>query len=479
MWKTPRPRRALRGYGGDRAYPARIETPRSREELRELIGSARRSGRSLRVFGARHTLNDAWCTDGIAVDGSALDGEATWLGSFSRPLLRVPAGWRLSRLNPLLERHGLALASIPNYTGVTIAGALATGSHGASIHQQPFGACVRALEMLDGRGRHLWIESERDPVLQEMVEGERVSDDALFDASTVNLGALGVVLSVVIEPVPTFWLSDERSHASHEELLDDVTSGRFALRNGYSALVHPYASHCAIGRGDLYDREPTWTSDPASALESLRALVEHLRCIPRFWIDPHRIPDHLVRGLHTFAPPRRVHAIGHRIMGTDFSGLPPRGVAMELAFPIDTSEQTARLRAGAELTEVLRTCRTLARRGRFVGGYLSVRFGKRWDAVLSPTESSDMLFVEVLMLDGTPFFRDTLRDLEEAHGRNRHRRHLALIHSLDASELPRLYPRIELFHRALVEFDPDGVFQNELTARLGLHTPARATRSVG
>jgi hypothetical protein len=123
-------------------------------------------------------------------------------------LLHVWSGTRLSVAAQAAERAGRSLPVINGRGGLTVAGAVSTGSHGAAIDLPPLADHVRALLLVVSSTRALWVERASAPVVAEAWCAERgfelVRDDEALDAAVVGLGCFGVIASIVFETVEAF-----------------------------------------------------------------------------------------------------------------------------------------------------------------------------------------------------------------------------------------------------------------------------------
>src|SRR5690606_16239813 len=100
----------------------------------------------------------------------------------------TPAGIRYGELARLLDAEGLALANLASLPHISVAGAVATGTHGSGTGNGSLATSVRALEFVDGTG--------------ELVTLRRGDPD--FDGSVVALGALGFVTRLELDVEPSY-----------------------------------------------------------------------------------------------------------------------------------------------------------------------------------------------------------------------------------------------------------------------------------
>lgn len=172
----------LRNWGGNYRYRARaLHRPTSLGELRRLVESRRR----LRVIGSRHSFNAIG--DGeelVTLDG--LPGEV--MIDREAGAVSVPSHVRYGELADRLAAEGLALANLASLPHISVAGAVATGTHGSGVANGNLATSVAALELVRADGGIARL-SRREPD---------------FDGAVVALGALGIVTKVVLDVQPTY-----------------------------------------------------------------------------------------------------------------------------------------------------------------------------------------------------------------------------------------------------------------------------------
>ncbi|MFJ4175458.1 FAD-binding protein [Microbacterium sp. NPDC089696] len=195
-----------RNWAGNLAYrAARVEHPESVVELQALFAQ----GGAVRMLGSRHCFNDIADTDGLLI---ALDRmSAVFEITADRDAVRVGGGQRYGDIAPLLEAEGLALANLASLPHISVAGAVATGTHGSGDALGSLATAVRALTIVTPSG--------------ELRSLQRGDDD--FAGAVVSLGALGAVVDVTLDVEPTYEVAQHVfEHPSWDAILadfDDVT----------------------------------------------------------------------------------------------------------------------------------------------------------------------------------------------------------------------------------------------------------------
>ncbi|WP_042423764.1 FAD-binding protein, partial [Streptacidiphilus anmyonensis] len=177
------PPNTLTNWAGNLRYSAaRVHRPTSVEQVREVVRGAGR----VRALGSRHSFNALADTTGDLVSTAALPRVLEIAPD--RGSVRVSAGLRYAEIAAELNRSGLALANLASLPHLSVAGAVATGTHGSGDGNQGLASAVLALELVDADGGLRRLSRSADPTV--------------FPGAVVSLGALGVVteLTLAVEP---------------------------------------------------------------------------------------------------------------------------------------------------------------------------------------------------------------------------------------------------------------------------------------
>jgi FAD/FMN-containing dehydrogenase len=168
----------------------------------------------VKAIGSRHSFNRVADTDGVLVSTEALGlpieiDQAT-------DTVRVGAGTTHAVLARALQARGRALPNLASLPHISVAGAVQTGTHGSGVRNPALSASVAAVEIVRADGS---------------LDVVRRGDDA-FGASVVGLGALGVVIALVLDTVPTF----DVVQTVHHDLPWDA-----ALEDFGALMAHAYS----------------------------------------------------------------------------------------------------------------------------------------------------------------------------------------------------------------------------------------------
>ena len=176
---TTRPRT---NWAGNIAFGAPdFYRPSSLGELQAVVARAPR----IRVLATGHSFNDMADSPGAQVTLAGLPAEVSV--DSDRSVARVAAGLSYAEVAARLDARGFALPNLASLPHISVAGACATATHGSGAANQNLAAAVAGLTLVTAGG--------------DVVE---LTGD---DGAVVHLGALGVVVSLDLELVPSFDIS--------------------------------------------------------------------------------------------------------------------------------------------------------------------------------------------------------------------------------------------------------------------------------
>lgn len=172
----------MHNWGGNLTYrAARVARPAGVEQLHEeLTGSG-----PVKPLGTRHSFSDvADAPGGVLLDLSAMPSVLQVDGD----TVLVDAATTYGRLLPELAGAGRTLPALASLPHCTVAGTVATGTHGSGSAQRGLASDVVGLELMTGEGELLTL----------------TEDDPRLAGAVVGLGALGVVTRLRLRTVPAF-----------------------------------------------------------------------------------------------------------------------------------------------------------------------------------------------------------------------------------------------------------------------------------
>ncbi|OAA55669.1 L-gulonolactone/D-arabinono-1,4-lactone oxidase [Cordyceps fumosorosea ARSEF 2679] len=183
--------------------------PETVAEVERAVSLARLCRRRLVTTGCGHSPSHLTCTSSWMLN---LDGlRAVHSVDPATGLVVMDAGIRLHALCAELDRHGLAMPNLGSINEQSIAGAIATGTHGSSVAHGLMSEDVVALRVTLADGRTVACSAE--------------TNTDLFRAALLSLGALGVVVEVTLRAVPAFTLRWRQTIDSDRKMLSAWEDG--------------------------------------------------------------------------------------------------------------------------------------------------------------------------------------------------------------------------------------------------------------
>lgn len=186
------------------ATPAMRVRPRNIDEVAAVIRDARERGLPVKAVGAGHSFTAIAATEGVQVDLSLISGLRASDPATGR--VTLGAGTFLHELSGILDPLGLALENMGDIDRQTIAGATSTGTHGTGARFSGLAAQITALTLVTASGELLVISAAENA--------------ELLPAARLGLGALGIVVEVTLQCVPSFLLRAVEHPEGFDEVLD-------------------------------------------------------------------------------------------------------------------------------------------------------------------------------------------------------------------------------------------------------------------
>ncbi|MBD3919193.1 FAD-binding protein [Paenibacillus sp. PR3] len=203
----------LNWAGNYRYGSSDIIEPGTLEEVRDLVAKSN----SVRTLGSRHSFNGIADTDGIQISLRKLDRVIAL--DKEQHTVTVEGGIRYGELCRYLDDQGYALHNLASLPHISVAGAVATGTHGSGDQNAGLADAVRAIELVKADGEIA--------VLTRGVDRD-------FEGAVVGLGGLGVVTKLTLDVLPSFQVSqtvyDQLPLAVLEERgFDEIYSSAYSV----------------------------------------------------------------------------------------------------------------------------------------------------------------------------------------------------------------------------------------------------------
>jgi len=409
--------------------PAEILQIQCERDIVDAVCRARERSCEVRPFGGKGSKNDCYRTTGLSLDLSGYGGVL----DFDGRTVTVQAGMKMGRLNEFLRRHGCIVPTCGEWQGATVSGSLATGSHGGSSHYGIHPTSALGLRLVTADGRVTDIGR----------------DSPYFEHAAVSIGMLGVISAVTLACEPAFHLELETRVVPLDDYLRDYVSlGNAAdfsaavwfpiVRRVLTFTANRVAARAATGPRMQRFSVKTFLFDAASRYLDMDVISDdHLA---HTWVDE---GDRILCPIEDMTSKMRaLRALSHNWRGT------------ELAVPAETAP-----------CAIERIDRVLHDHRNSMVNAAGLRMSPADTFSLSPCFGRDTFWIDVFFDEWDSLFA---YDLAEAVTDCGGRCHWGKYLTLDPAHLRGQYPRLDEFRKAKAALDPDGLFANAYTRRMGM-----------
>ncbi|QNP69435.1 FAD-binding protein [Streptomyces roseirectus] len=402
---------SVTNWAGNIRFVAReVLRPDGEEALRKAVARNDR----VRVLGSGHSFNRIAepGEEGVLLSLEALpqvievDGE--------RRTVRVGGGVRYAELARRVHESGLALPNMASLPHISVAGSVATGTHGSGVGNGPLAEAVREVELLTADGSLVRIGRE----------------DARFPGAVTSLGALGIVVALTLDLAPGYGVEQYTFTELPLEGLD------FEAVAGAAYSVSLFTDWRAPGFRQVWVKRRT--DQPYAGFP---------------WAAPATAKLHPVPGMpaenctEQFGVPGPWH---ERLPHFKAEFTPSSGDELQSEYLLPREHALAALTALGDIREavspVLQICEVR-----------TVAADRQW---LSPAYGRDSVAVHFTWIDDTDAVLPAVRAVESVLDGFGARPHWGKVFTTAPATLRERYPRLAEFRALAQELDPAGKFTN-------------------
>ncbi|MEU8423009.1 FAD-binding protein [Micromonospora sp. NPDC048835] len=403
-----------RNWAGNVRYAAKaFHRPTSVDELRRLVAGSSR----IRAVGSGHSFNRLGDTDGDLVSLAGLPPVVEV--DHERGQVTVSGAMRYGDLARQLHTQGYALANLASLPHISVAGAVATATHGSGQTHGNLASAVAGLELVTADGDLLRVDRDTDT----------------FAGMVVGLGALGLVTRVTLDVVPTFALRQYVRLGLDRTALDEALGSAYSV-SVFTDFRTPRLRE--VWRKQVADEPPPpadWLGTTAADQPRHPVLgMPAENCTPQLG-EPGPWHERLPHFKLGFTP-----SSGDELQSEYHVARP---AAVDALAALD---DVAELIAPVLLVSELRT----------------VAADELW---LSPNYRRDSFVLHFTWIDDTEAVLPVVAAVEERLAPFAPRPHWGKVFVTDPVELSARYPRYADFAALLAHLDPKGTFRTEAMDR--------------
>lgn len=404
-------------WAGTITYGAqRIRRPSSLEALQDVVSASTK----VRALGSRHSFSRIADTDGELV--SLADLPPTVSLDPATSTVTVAAGMRYGEVCRQLHEQGYALHNLGSLPHISMAGAVATATHGSGAGNGSLATAVRGLTMVTADGTLTTVSRESDP--------------ELFPGMVVALGVLGIVVTLTLDVVPAFDVRQEVYEGLARDTLDTHVDEILSSAYSVSVFTDWAAATTVAWLKSRTDGSDGWATDPA-------------------WMGarPADGARHPVPGMPTVNCTEQLGVPGpwyDRLPHFRLDFTPSNGEEIQSEYLLPREHTPDALRALDRIKEhiapVLQIC--------------EIRAVAADDLWLSPAYEHDVVGFHFTWVKDADAVTPVLGLIERQLAPFGARPHWGKLFTVAAEELWPLYPRLPDFRALRSAYDPDHTFGN-------------------
>ncbi|MFE9763632.1 FAD-binding protein [Streptomyces sp. NPDC005808] len=401
----------LTNWAGNITYTAKeLHRPHSLDALATLVADSAK----VRVLGSGHSFNEVADPgdDGVLLSLTALP-PAVDVDTTARTV-RVAGGVRYAELARRVHGHGLALHNMASLPHISVAGSVATGTHGSGVTNGSLATAVREVELVTADGSTVTIGR----------------DDVRFDGAVTSLGALGVVTALTLDLEPDYQVAQHVFTELPLAGLDFETVAASAYSVSlFTDWVRPgFRQVWLKRRTDQAPAEFPWSAPATRAMHPVPSMPAG-NCTQQFGV-PGPWHERLPHFRAEFTPSSGAELQSEYLL--------PRPDALAALHALDAIREM--------IAPVLQVCEVR-----------TVAADRQW---LSPAYGRDSVALHFTWVEDTAAVLPVVRRVEEALDPFDARPHWGKVFTVPAAVLRERYARLGEFRALAAALDPAGKFTN-------------------
>lgn len=394
-----------------------VHYPKTVEEIRDLVLKCDQ----LSVLGSRHSFSR------IADNTENLISFQNFnkVISLDREKMQVTVegGIKYGDLSAYLHQNGFALHNLASLPHISVAGTIATATHGSGLGNGNLSTSVAGIEFVNAKGELVTLSRDIDPE---------------FYGAVVALGGLGPVTKVTLDLFPTFEVAQVVYLNMPMESLKE--NFKEIMGAGYSVSLFidwksNFIAEVWVKKKVIPGEEPRFPEDFFGAKKA--AVKMH----PVPDLDPESCSEQLE------IPGPWYDRLPHFKM--EFQPSAGKELQSEFFVPLENGNEA--ILAVSEMAEQINS-------HLFISEIRSIKGDELW---MSSCYQRDSIALHTTWKQEIPEVMAFLPQMEEKLNRFNPRPHWAKLFTIPSETLHSRYPKIEEFKALLTKHDPEGKFRNE------------------
>jgi xylitol oxidase len=412
----------LKNWAGNLTFSTdNVFYPKSVTEVQQLV----KKHSKLKVQGTRHCFNTiADSKDNLL---STRDLKSVVSIDKKAHTVTVEGGIKYGELAPYLDKQGFALNNLASLPHISVAGSIATATHGSGVKNGNLSSAVTALELIIADG--------------SIVHLSKATDAEKLNGAIVGLGALGIVTKVTLQIEPTFNVAQRvfinMPMAQVKQHFEKIVSA------GYSVSLFTDWQHDSIN--EVWIKSKVGTDKDENGLEFYGAKAATKNVHPIIALSAENCTEQMG------VPGPWYERLPHFKMGfTPSSG---KELQSEYFVPIHHAVEAiqAVARLGKQISPHL-----------FITEIRTIAADHLW---LSPCRNQTSITIHFTWKQETAAVLKLLPLIEKELSPFNARPHWGKIFTMAPKVLESRYEKLADFKRLAAEYDPKGKFRNDFLSK--------------
>ncbi|CAM0143094.1 D-arabinono-1,4-lactone oxidase [Umbelopsis sp. WA50703] len=411
--------------------------PSTEREIVEIVLLATKNKKAIKVVGSGHSPSDLALTNDYMISIHKLN--RLLAVDSHNGIITVEAGMDLHTLHQILKNNGLALSNLGSISDQSVAGVMATASHGTGTAYGSLSTMIADLTLINGKGERLFCSASSNP--------------DVFEAARCSLGALGVITRMSLKVEPAFNLEAKQAPAKLQDVLqnwDTVINSAEHVRVWW----YPHTQDCVVWRANRTDKPVS--NDPPSWFKYTFVGFH----VYQFALNIARYRQSMIPSLTKFFY-NKVHSTPTQVVDESY-----KVFNFDCLFPQYVNEWAIPLEKAPEALERL---------DKFINSSelkvhfpVEIRFVDGDDVWMSPSYGRKTCYIGVIMYRpyGKPVpYKKYWRIYEDIMRSLNGRPHWAKAHGQTVDDLERSYPKFTDYLQVRQKMDPNRLFVNKYIER--------------
>lgn len=410
--------------GLQHSQPQGILSPKNLNELIQIV----QKNQKIRVVGAGHSFSPLVNTNDTLVSLDHLQGLIRH--DPNQLQAELWAGTRIYQMPKILDPINQALINQGDIDQQSLAGAVATGTHGTGASLPCLSALIQGFELLTSDGEVLYCDAQQHA--------------EIFEAGRVSLGSFGIMTKLKLQNKARYKLKEHVQLCALNDILSQMDTWRHQYRH-IECFV--FACHDQVmlktleeTESDIIQKKAEWPSEDTL----LMACCEMVKAIPQSLPFLQKLVGVFIKESIQVNWSGQVFP---SVRNTKFN-------EMEYQIPIAQGMQC--------LEEVIHAFRKLRLAVFFP---IEVRYVKADNIWLSPFYQQDSLSISIHQY-AKQDCAEIFSQIEPIFRRYGGRPHWGKLHNLAAKDLQGMYPKWQDFQTLRTQLDPQQKFINPYLKQL-------------